>query len=152
MTRRIAPGARGRRVDLGARVVPLPSAMQRGNIERARLYNSARWRRARRAFLAVHPLCTECEKQGRVSAARVVDHRDGHQHADWLARFWDQSRWDALCLSCHAAKSRDELHQWQQAGEAVPGGRAKQGSAAAEHRRGSSRESGPTRQPFSGAE
>ncbi len=37
------------------------------------LYKSARWQRARQMFLARHPLCAECQRQGRVSAANAVD-------------------------------------------------------------------------------
>jgi hypothetical protein len=113
--RRIGPAAAIRQVSLGARVAALPSAMERGNTERAKLYATPRWRRERRAFLKAHPVCvtTGCGQR-----SQVVDHRDGHQAEGWLARFWNQTRWDALCLSCHGVKSRAELTAWRQAGEA----------------------------------
>ena len=48
-----------------------PSAARRG-------YGS-RWRRARAAFLALHPLCASCRAQGRVVPATVVDHVVPHR-------------------------------------------------------------------------
>jgi 5-methylcytosine-specific restriction protein A len=42
-----------------------PSAARRGY--------GPRWRRARAAFLALHPLCAACQVQGRVVAAAIVD-------------------------------------------------------------------------------
>jgi hypothetical protein len=79
-------------------------------------------------FLAANPLCMRCN-----AIAVVVDHRDGHQHHNWLLRFWDHTRWDALCLQCHAAKSAGELAAWRQAGEAAPrddgGGRVDAGTS-----------------------
>ena len=98
---------------------PTPSEMEAGNNERARLYNSARWRKRRRAFLREHPLCKPCEDRGLVIAATVVDHVDGHQHAGWRDRFWDEARWQPLCATCHAAKSAAELAGWQRTGQAV---------------------------------
>jgi hypothetical protein len=117
--RRLHPGAPVRQVNLAARVAVLPSPMERGNAERERLYKSARWWKERAEFLRLHPACTIA---GCGKASCVVDHRDGHQDPDWLARFWDRSRWDALCLTCHAVKSRAELQAWRQAGEATRGG------------------------------
>jgi len=45
---------------------------RRGSASR-RGYN-ARWRAARKHFLLNHPLCVECQKAGRITAATVVDH------------------------------------------------------------------------------
>lgn len=67
------------------------------------LYRSSRWRNARLRFLRSHPLCVECQRHGIVTAASVVDHRDPH-HGD-PAVFWDESRWQALCASCHGRKT-----------------------------------------------
>jgi hypothetical protein len=83
--------------------------------DRARLYASPRWRCERRAFLKLHPICATA---GCGRPAVVADHRDGHQRPDWLARFWDQTRWQPMCEGCHGAKSRAELTAWRQAGEA----------------------------------
>jgi 5-methylcytosine-specific restriction protein A len=77
-------------------------ARQRDPIAR-RLYHSKRWRTERAAFLNDHPLCAECERSGTIRPASVVDHRDPH-HGDETV-FWDESRWQALCASCHGRKT-----------------------------------------------
>jgi phage terminase small subunit len=122
-------GIVARTAELGNRATTaVVSEMATDNAERAKLYNSTRWRKRRRAFLQPHPLCIACEQRGLVVAAEVVDHRDGHQHHAWRDRFWDESRWQSMCTDCHAAKSAAELAVWQRSGQAVhepPGGSAK---------------------------
>lgn len=68
----------------------------------------ARWRAAREVYLAAHPLCVECKKQGRLTPARVVDHIVPHRGDQQL--FWDESNWQSLCdftspFDCHGAKT-----------------------------------------------
>ncbi|PZR07117.1 MAG: HNH endonuclease [Archangium gephyra] len=68
----------------------------------------ARWRKARAAFLAAHPLCAECQRHGRVTPARVVDHIKPHRGDEAL--FWNEANWQALCdftspFDCHGAKT-----------------------------------------------
>ncbi|MGR0243453.1 HNH endonuclease, partial [Klebsiella pneumoniae] len=43
-----------------------------------RIYGS-RWDKARRAFLAHHPLCVMCQQQGKTVAASAVDHITPHK-------------------------------------------------------------------------
>ena len=62
-----------------------------------------RWRRARARFLGAHPLCAQCQREGRVTAATVVDHKVPHR-AD-AALFWDESNWQPLCGRCHDRKT-----------------------------------------------
>ena len=59
-----------------------PSAARRGY--------GPRWRRARAAFLARHPLCAACRAQGRVVPATVVDHVVPHRGDQRL--FWDETQ------------------------------------------------------------
>ena len=59
----------------------------------------SRWRRARAAYLAEHPLCALCEAQGRVVAATVVDHIVPHKGD--AALFWDVANWQPLCKRHH---------------------------------------------------
>ena len=75
-----------------------PSAARRGY--------GRRWRRARAAFLAVHPLCAACRAQGRVVPAAVVDHVVPHRGDQAL--FWDQSNWTPSCKPCHDRKTTHE--------------------------------------------
>jgi hypothetical protein len=109
--------ARVRAVSLAAPVLRLPTAMQAGNRERARLYASRRWRRERDEFLRLNPICCmpSCGRH-----AVIADHRDGHQRRDWRERFWDWSTWQAMCDECHGAKSARELAAWRAAGEGMP--------------------------------
>lgn len=72
---------------------------QRGSAAK-RLYD-ARWRKASKAYLALHPLCEckECRESGTVRASEVVDHIIPHRGAHKL--FWDRANWRALSKACH---------------------------------------------------
>ena len=65
-----------------------------------------RWRKARKAWLAEHPLCVECKEGGRVEAATVVDHIVPHR-GDYEV-FWDEDNWQSLCGLHHQRKSNEE--------------------------------------------
>ena len=65
-----------------------------------------RWKKARIRFLKAHPLCVECQKQGRLVRATVVDHITPHRGDAKL--FWDESNWQSLCKSCHDHKTMTE--------------------------------------------
>ena len=80
---------------LNALEISRPTAAKRG-------YNS-RWQKARKMFLAEHPLCVECEKQGRYVEATVVDHITPHKGDQAL--FWDENNWQPLCKQCHDRKT-----------------------------------------------
>ncbi|MCK9569272.1 HNH endonuclease [Candidatus Pacearchaeota archaeon] len=71
----------------------------------ARGYTPA-WRRARLIYLAEHPLCAQCAKQGRRAAATVVDHIVPHKRNQEL--FWDEANWQGLCKTCHNRKTASE--------------------------------------------
>jgi 5-methylcytosine-specific restriction enzyme A len=68
----------------------------------------ARWRRARAAFLRLHPLCEcdECRAQHRLLPATVVDHRVPHRGD--MTLFWDSTNWQALSKRCHDRKTARE--------------------------------------------
>jgi 5-methylcytosine-specific restriction protein A len=53
----------------------------------SRGYDS-KWAKARKAYLVKHPLCRECERKGRVSAATMVDHIIPHRGD--MKLFWDR--------------------------------------------------------------
>lgn len=111
-------GAQLRPVNLAAAVRIIPTAIERGYAERRVLYQSDKWRRVRAAFLAERPSCENPLAPGKIcgAPARAVDHVDGHQFDDWLARFWNSARWMPLCLGCHGAKSARERAAWRRAG------------------------------------
>lgn len=69
---------------------------------RERGYTTA-WDKARKGYLARHPLCVACEAEGRTTAANVVDHIVPHR-GDMVA-FWNVENWAALCARCHNAKT-----------------------------------------------
>ena len=75
---------------------------RRGNA-RDRGYTS-RWDKARLTWLNRHPLCVMCEREGRVTAAKVVDHIIPHRGPDGLSDpvlFWDTANWQSLCKPHH---------------------------------------------------
>lgn len=81
-------------------------ADQRRGSARSRGYDS-RWDKARLTFLAAHPLCVMCEREGRVTVATVVDHIRPHRGDQAL--FWDKDNWQPLCKVHHdSAKQREE--------------------------------------------
>lgn len=67
---------------------------------------SSKWRKARANYLLHHPLCIECERQGRYVQATVVDHMIPHKGDKKL--FWDTSNWQPLCKRCHDQKTARE--------------------------------------------
>lgn len=75
-----------------------PSAAARG-------YDAA-WRRARRTFLRQHP---RCQTHGCPRRSSHVDHVERARHAG--VDFWDRTNWQALCETCHRAKSGREAHE-----------------------------------------
>lgn len=70
---------------------------------RARGY-TAEWDKYRLLFLSHHPLCAECEREGVISPAVIVDHiipiAGGHD-----VLFWPGWNHQALCLSHHSRKT-----------------------------------------------
>ena len=65
-----------------------------------------RWRMASKAFLRAHPLCAECERQGKLTPATEVDHIQPHRGNKQL--FWDERNWQGLCHNCHSKKTATE--------------------------------------------
>lgn len=66
----------------------------------------ARWRKARLHFITRNPLCAECQRQGKTTAANEVDHV-----IPWkgdLEKFWNENNWEAKCKPCHSAKTAKE--------------------------------------------
>ena len=92
---------------VGARsAVEVKRALDRQRPSAARRGYGPRWRRARAAFLARHPLCAACRARGRVVPATIVDHVVPHRGDQRL--FWDQTNWAPACKPCHDAKTARE--------------------------------------------
>lgn len=72
-----------------------------------KLYGGA-WPRIRARFLAEHPLCAVCQKEGRVTAAVEVHHvlplSQGGTH--------DEDNLMALCKACHSRITAREGGRW----------------------------------------
>ena len=66
-----------------------------------RLYHTVRWRKLRYAFLKAHPVCAVCG-----GLATTVDHIIPHRGDEAL--FYDEGNLQALCASCHSAKTLKE--------------------------------------------
>ena len=88
----------------------------------------SRWRTARKRFLELNPLCVECNRMGRLTAATVVDHIVPHKGDAEL--FWDQSCWQALCKPCHDRKTAREDGRWGRAGQISSAKRSGAGAPA----------------------
>jgi 5-methylcytosine-specific restriction endonuclease McrA len=82
-------------------------ARSKAGDERQALYVGRRWRRLRDHVLRREPLCRECLKRGRTTAATVVDHIHGHGPG-WQQRFFDMKGLQPLCADCHSAKTAQE--------------------------------------------
>lgn len=63
----------------------------------------ARWRRARAAYLAAHPLCVHAQRHGRVEPATVLDHVKPHRGA--MSLFWLPENWQPLSERAHGLKT-----------------------------------------------
>lgn len=68
-----------------------------------------KWQVARAAWLEAHPLCVYCQREGRVTAATVVDHSTPHRGD--MKIFWDRSQWVSLCTHCHSSVKQKEENQ-----------------------------------------
>ena len=67
------------------------------------------WQKASKRFLREHPLCAECERQGEITAAALVDHIIPHRGDQGL--FWDEANWQALCGRHHDLKTSRERRE-----------------------------------------
>jgi 5-methylcytosine-specific restriction enzyme A len=70
-------------------------------------YQSKEWRSLRKQILTAHPLCIECERQGRVVLAKICDHIIPVQ--DYNGSPLDASNIQPLCKSCDDVKRGFEV-------------------------------------------
>lgn len=81
-----------------------PCAEPNRQAGRALATNSSQWRAIRAAQLRKEPLCRECAKAGRTTAATDVDHIDGDSTNE------SPSNHQSLCHSCHSRKTATQDH------------------------------------------
>ena len=74
--------------------------------ERSSKMYTYKWRKASKEFLKKHPLCAECQREGRLTPATEVDHIK--PHGGNLRLFWNKKNWQPLCKSCHSKKTAKE--------------------------------------------
>lgn len=79
----------------------LPDGSRKSSTERG--YNH-RWRKARATYLASHPFCVMCAKDGKRVKADVVDHIEPHRGDQ--AKFWSVENWAAMCAPCHNSRKQ----------------------------------------------
>jgi len=70
-----------------------------------KFYHSPAWRKVRKIYITDHPVCEECERNGYVVEAKVVDHIQSIRSGGSKLSF---SNLQSLCTSCHARKSAKE--------------------------------------------
>ena len=94
------------------------AARQEGKYVRERsapLYNTSRWHRLSRRYRAMHPLCAECQRNGRIEPATCVDHV-----IPWPVcgeeRFFDETNLQPLCYKCNhdkGLKDKKIIQEWR---------------------------------------
>jgi 5-methylcytosine-specific restriction protein A len=79
-----------------------------------KLINSMQWRRLRAEVLSAHPLCQDCELEGRVTAATEVHHvtpiESGVSFEQKRALAYRRGNLRALCHPCHKAAHEAMRH------------------------------------------
>ena len=83
---------------------PVVKAIAEDKAERDRFYTGRAWRRLRLAFLEAHPLCAECEREGRLTAAMLVHHKKERITHPELALDWDNL--ESSCNPCHTRRHK----------------------------------------------
>ncbi len=64
------------------------------------------WQQFRLSYLARHPICVQCDAEGVVEPATVVDHITPHKGDK--VKFWDEENMQALCKRHHDIKTAKE--------------------------------------------
>lgn len=65
-----------------------------------------RWKKLRDRFIAQHPYCEECFRQGKIVMATDIDHIVPHKGDRSL--LYDERNLQALCHECHSRKTVTE--------------------------------------------
>lgn len=73
--------------------------------EARNFYSSTPWRKLRQAKLWQQPLCEECQRNGRITPATMVDHITPIKQGGAALCM---ANLQSLCWSCHSRKSIEE--------------------------------------------
>ena len=65
-------------------------------------YHTPAWRKVRKIYIQKHPICEECERNGFITPAKVIDHIIPIRKGGAKLNF---SNLQSLCIQCHASKS-----------------------------------------------
>lgn len=65
-----------------------------------------RWKKLRDRFIAQHPYCEQCFKEGKIVMATDIDHIVPHKGDRSL--LYDERNLQALCHECHSRKTATE--------------------------------------------
>lgn len=65
-----------------------------------KLYATSRWRRRSKQWKEQHPMCAECDRQGRVTLATDAHHTREYRPGDGELEFWFTPL-ESLCFACH---------------------------------------------------
>ena len=70
---------------------------------RQQAYQNTQWRKAREQYLRLNPLCEECLKQGKVTPASSVHHKESPFKTGEInySLLLDFNNLEAICESCH---------------------------------------------------
>ena len=84
----------------------------------SQFYNSKKWRKVRKNYLSLHPVCEQCEKLGKIIPAKIVHHKIYLDTATYnipeISLNFDNL--EALCFDCHRSEHfrnkdcREELY------------------------------------------
>ena len=69
--------------------------------ERDKLYYTKQWKKISKLYRQSHPLCEECERNGRITPADLVDHIQAVSDGGSM---WDWDDLQSLCMACHNRK------------------------------------------------
>ena len=76
--------------------------------DNSKFYQSTRWRKLRKMFVAENPVCVHCEAKGFTTPVAEVDHIIPLRLGGYP---YDFNNLQSLCKSCHAKKSAKEGQQ-----------------------------------------
>tara|TARA_R100001443_G_scaffold113463_1_gene128194 strand:- start:45 stop:413 length:369 start_codon:yes stop_codon:yes gene_type:complete len=76
--------------------------------EYANIYQSNRWRKLRNHYIKHNPICVECERNNKITTAKIVDHIK--EIADG-GSVWNVSNLQSLCNRCHRVKTAHAVNR-----------------------------------------